>query len=60
MDLKNLKVQELNAQELEVIDGGIWREILLYAAEYYLENPYKFSNPNHTKYKLGHVGGGRP
>lgn len=60
MKLENLNVQELNVQQLLNTNGGIWREVLMYLAEYYVENAKEFSNRNHMLYKLGHVGGGRP
>lgn len=60
MNLKNLKVEELNSNELKKVDGGLWREVAAYLFEKFLEDPTKFVNPNAHTYKLGHMGGGRP
>lgn len=64
MKLEKLNLTELDVQELQTIDGGWWKEVVMYlvekAVEYGIENPEKMAGVNAHTYKLGHVGGGRP
>lgn len=64
MNLEKLNFVELTEQEMREVEGGFWKEVVLFvfekAVEYAIENPTKIPGPNAHTYKLGHVGGGRP